>query len=344
MLSDTNNAFSQEVLRLRAEYQHRRQKSNVFPPAGQPILDVKLNHGERPYMGIWYDAGDGETVSRYIRLFNLPGTLSGDILRLNHNLPPVPPGHFEIEGDILRPLPNYPSPPEPLEDDTEDTSDLIALLPIIPINPSTHFLKRPKYRSEILNLLHLQGGTCPGTRRSPHIIHLLGASAAGDLVFDKLATCGATLGRFSSLATYKRWLLHLLSALASLHAAGIVHRDLRIDNLLFADGGERLVVCDLEGRWGQRAAPEVAWEGGPDESGWSERSDVYDVGAVVKGMVYANAPITPMVEWPVPGALGRVVEACMRAVPEERATVGELREMVEGIEVEDRPSDGVVLG
>jgi len=49
--------------------------------------------------------------------------------------------------------------------------------------------------------------------------------------------------------------------------------------------------------------------------------------------VYANAPITPQVEWPVPEPLRQVVEACMRELPEARPTVGELREMVEAIEV-----------
>lgn len=166
---------------------------------------------------------------------------------------------------------------------------------MIDVDASNHFGKKPKYCSEITNLLCLQGGSCPGTRCSPHLIHLLGASATGDLVFEKLATRGSTLGRFSTLATYKRWLLYLLDALAAMHAAGIVHRDLRVDNLLFREGGKRLVVCDLEGRWGQRVAPEVAWEGSLEDSGWSERSDVYDVGLCIKGMVYANAPITPHV-------------------------------------------------
>ncbi|KAK4133817.1 hypothetical protein BT67DRAFT_456580 [Trichocladium antarcticum] len=153
MLSDTDGAFGQEVPRLRVEYQRRRQASNLYPPAGQPE--------------------DSTPLGRYVRLFDLPGTLSGDILRLNRDLPSLP-GHFEIEGDVIRPL-------------------------------------------EISCALHL--------------IHLLGASATGDLVFEKLATRGPTLGRFSTLAAYKRWLLHLLDALAAMHAAGIVHRDLRVDNL-----------------------------------------------------------------------------------------------------------------
>ncbi|KAL8354428.1 hypothetical protein RB601_004024 [Gaeumannomyces tritici] len=332
MLSDTDGAFSQKVLRLRVEYQRRRQASNLFPPAGQPVLDMQLTHGKTPTMSIWYQ--DGTPLGRYVRLFDLPGTLSGNILRLNRDLPSLP-GHFEIQGDIIRPLEICPNPPDPLEDDSEDTTDLISLLPVIDDVDTfdKHFVKKPKYRSEIINLLRLQGGSCPGTRCSPHLVHLLGASATGDLVFEKLATRGLVLGRFSTLATYKRWLLHLLDALATMHAAGIVHRDLRVDNLLFGEGGETLVVCDLEGRWGQRVAPEVAWEGSLEDSGWSEKSDVYDVGLCIKGMVYANAPITPQVEWPVPEPLRQVVEACMQELPEPRPTVGELREMVEAIEV-----------
>ena len=292
-------------------------------------------------MSIWCEDGN-EEVSRYVRLFDLPGTLSGDILRLDRDLPALS-GHFEIEGDVIRPLDSHPSPPEPLEDDTENTADLVGLLPVISVDASNHFVEKPKYRSEITYLIRLQGGSCPGTRRSPHLVHLLGVSAADDLVFEKLATRGATLGRFSSLAAYKRWVLHLLDGLATLHAAGIVHRDLRVDNPLFADGGERLVVCDLESRWGQRVAPEVAWEGGTDESGWSERSDVFEVGVCIKGMVYANAPITPQVEWPVPEPFRQVVEACMRESPEERPTVRELTEMMKAIDLGDQSSDGVTL-
>ncbi|KLU88763.1 hypothetical protein MAPG_07747 [Magnaporthiopsis poae ATCC 64411] len=276
---------------------------------------------------------DDTPLGRYVRLFDIPGTLSGGILRLNRDLPSLPGGgHFEIEGDVIRPLEACPKPPEPLGDDSEDTTDLISLLPVIDVDASKHFVKKPKYRSEITNLLRLQGGSCPGTRCSPHLVHL-GASTTGGLVFEKFETRGHILGRFSTLATYKRWLLHLLDALATMHAAGIVHRDLRVENMLFGEDGQRLVVCDLEGRWGQRVAPEVAWEGGPEDSGWSERSDVYDAGACIKGMVYANAPITPQVEWPVPEPLRREVEACMRESPEARPIVGELREMVEAIDV-----------
>ncbi|KAI0388728.1 kinase-like domain-containing protein [Xylariaceae sp. FL0594] len=262
-----------------------QEPARHFPPAGRPVLDMHLVPGDEPAVGIWYE--DGTQLGQYIRLFDIPGTLSGDILRL----------------------------------------------PRVDVDSSKHFLKKAKYRSEIENLIKCQGGSCPGTVLSPHIVRLLGASADGQLVFEKLSS-RAILARFSSLETYRRWILHIIDALSCLHSLGIVHRDLRIDNFLFTEDGSRLVVCDLESRWGQRAAPEVALEGGVDDSGWTTRSDIYDIGDCIKGFVYANVPITNQVEWPVPEPLQAVVEACMRKSPDDRPTLLELRNMVEAIPVD----------
>ncbi|KAK4183564.1 kinase-like domain-containing protein [Podospora australis] len=312
--TEAADLFSQEVARLRAEYQAKRQKSNAFPPAGRPILDMELVRGDKPAVGIWYEDGT-QQLGQYVRLFDIPGTLSGDILRLE------------------RPLPAVSNEPE---DDFEDVSDLVAKLPLIQVDPSKHFTKKGKYRSEIENLLKCQGGSCPGTVLSPHLVHLLGASADGQLVFEKLSTRGPVLARFFSLETYKRWILDIIDALSCLHSLGIVHRDLRIDNCLFAQDGSRLVVCDLESRWGQRAAPEIAFDGGVEDSGWTTRSDIYDIGNCIKCMVYANAPITNQVEWPVPQPLRAVVEACMRKSPDDRPTLLELQKMVEAISIDGR--------
>lgn len=210
--------FSQEVARLRAEYQAKRQKSNAFPPAGRPILDMELVPGDKPAVGIWYE--DGTQLGQYVRLFDIPGTLSGDILRLERQLPAVN-GHFEIEGDVIRSLDQCPNHPIEPEDDFEDVSDLIANLPLIDVDPSKHFVKKGKYRSEIENLLKCQGGSCPGTVLSPHLVQLLGTSADGQLVFEKLST-RVVLARFFSLKTYRRWILHIIDALSCLHSLGIV--------------------------------------------------------------------------------------------------------------------------
>jgi hypothetical protein len=158
-------------------------------------------------------------------------------------------GHYEIEGDVIRSLDKCPNHPTEPEDDSEDVSDLTAQLPLVEVDSSKHFTKKGKYKSEIANLLKCQGGSCPGTALSPHLIHLLGASVDGQLIFEKLSTRGPMLARFTSLETYKRWILHIIDALSCLHALGIVHRDLRIDNCLFTQDGSRLVVCDLESRW-----------------------------------------------------------------------------------------------
>ncbi|TFB00856.1 hypothetical protein CCMA1212_007397 [Trichoderma ghanense] len=245
------------------------------------------------------------------------------------NLPPRL-GHFEIDGNDIRPLDRCLEHPEPTEDDSEDVSELLSRLPPVFVDSTKQFLKKCKYRSEIENLIRCQDGAVPGHPISPNIVRLLGRSADGQLVFEKLSSSACTFGRFSSLTVYKRWNLQLVDALACLHSVGIVHRDLRTANLLFSHDGERLVVCDLESRWGEREAPELAFQGGPDNSGWTPRSDIFDVGNCIKSMVYANAPITHFAEWPVPPPLQAIVEACMRPRPEDRPTLADLRLMVGG--------------
>jgi hypothetical protein len=78
--SQADDPFSKEVLRLRAEYAHRRATTNLYPPGGRPILEVSLQRGDKPYMTYWID--DGTKNGQCVRIFDVPGTLSGDILRL----------------------------------------------------------------------------------------------------------------------------------------------------------------------------------------------------------------------------------------------------------------------
>lgn len=327
--NEADDPFSKEVLRLRAEYEHRRVNTNLSPPGGRSLLELELQRGDKSYMTYWFV--DGTELGQCVRVFDVPGTLSGDILRLHRNLPPKQ-GHFQIDGNVIRHLDRCLEHPEPYEDDSEDVSELVSKLPVICVDPAEHFVKKGKYRSEIENLIRCQGGSVPGRILSPHIIQLLGRSAEGQLVFPRLSSSARTLGRFSSLAVYKSWILQLIDALDCLHSVGIVHRDLRADNLVFSADGKRLVVCDLESRWGERSAPEVAFQGGLEDSGWTPQSDVYDVGNCIKSMVYANGPITHFVEWPVPPPLQAIVEACMRPRPDERPTLADLRVMVQEIQ------------
>ncbi|KAK6835042.1 Protein kinase-like domain protein [Apiospora arundinis] len=257
-----------------------------------------------------------------------PGSLSGDILRMRRNLPEIS-GHFEVEGDTIRKLDHPLEAPEPIEDHFDNIENLLECLPLLHTDPAKHFVKRGKYRSEIENLLKSQGGACPGKPKSGNLTRLLGKSPEGELVFEKLLTCQSALRGIPSLATIQRWLLDLTAPLSCLHSLGIIHRDLRLDNCLFSrDGGKRLVLCDLEGRWGQRSPPEIAKEGEADEAGWSVKSDVYCIADCIKGMVYCNAPPSSYVEWAVPAPLDAVVGACTQESPDDRPTLDELRSMV----------------
>ena len=70
------------------------------------------------------------------------------------------------------------------------------------------------------------------------------------------------------------------------------------------------------------------------QAGWTEKSDVYNLGYVVKGMIYGNVPITYLVEWDVPLPLRAFVESCVRVSAQERPSLDELYAMMERIEVE----------
>ncbi len=235
MATKVDSSFSSQVIQLRSDYQRLRDSTNL----ARPIIDVQYVGGEKPSVIYWYE--NGTEQGQCVRLYDIPGTWSGNILRLRRNLPSRS-DHFEIDGDEVRPM-NYLEPPEPLEDDFEDVSDFVAGLPLVEVNERHHFLTKGKYRSEIHNLLACQSGSCPGQPRSQHIVQLLGRSDKNELVFEKLSPRHLTLPFFSDLATYKRWLLHMVNTLETLHGLGIVHRDLRIENLLFSPSPTMVAVC-----------------------------------------------------------------------------------------------------
>lgn len=323
--------FVEEVRRLRAAYEKQREATRLVPPAGRPVLDLEIDVVDRvTRYTYWYERDhDAAAEPQVVRIADLPGTLSGAILRLEGNLPPRRDS-YEIIGDDVRPLASPPPLPD-FQDDSEDISDALAALPGVAVDLDRHFVKKGKYASEIRNLLACQGGSCPGTPKSPHVVQLLGKSSRGELVFEKLAP-RYVLAAVHPLAAYQAWILQLVDGLRCLHSLDIVHRDLRIDNLVFSNDGARLVVCDLESRWGNRLAPEVT-RLHTLEGNWTKASDIYDLGAVIKGMVYGNTPITNLVEWQVPSPLNRIVEACTRTLPSERPSLDEVYAMVAGMQV-----------
>jgi hypothetical protein len=76
--SQLDGLFSKEVLRLRAEYEHRRVTTNLCPPGGRPHLELDLHRGDESYMTYWFD--NGTKNGQCVRIFDVPGTLSGDTL------------------------------------------------------------------------------------------------------------------------------------------------------------------------------------------------------------------------------------------------------------------------
>jgi hypothetical protein len=188
-------SFSQKVLRLRNEWAKTRQFSNLFPPVGKSVIDIHVKRGDKPYMTLWYEdsiEADGSRKEQCVRLYNVPGTLSGNILRLKQNLPEIT-GDFEIDGNVVNQLDRSLKHPLPIEDDFENLNDLLEQLPILHVDQLKHFVKKCRYRSEISNLLKCHGGSVPGSPKSPHLIRLLGRTDTGELVFRKLWTAQQTI-------------------------------------------------------------------------------------------------------------------------------------------------------
>ena len=342
----TEANFVEAVHRFRSEYWKLREQTNIYSRGNKEVIDVASERVDGRNVEILWFEEKGEEVSdgaksqvQYVRLVDTPGLL-GDILRLRRNLPLSLQGNFEIDGDIIRSITPCPVP---LRDpDFEDVCSELTLLPTVQVDLSKHFVKKGKYRSEIWNLLMCQGGTCPGTPLSPNIVRLLGKSKDDELVFEKPLPRYLALPRYCSIRVYKRWILQLIEAVKCLHSIGIVHRDLHIENILFSPNDNRLVVADLECRWGQRSAPEIV-RGDVLDAGWSEKSDIYDIGRIIRCMIYANVPFTAQVEWPVPPPFDVIVEACMRQDPVQRPSLDELLRMMEqiGVTIEKESVSGL---
>jgi hypothetical protein len=91
----------------------------------------------------------------------------------------------------------------------------------------------------------------------------------------------------------------------------------------------------------QRNAPEIAWDDGID-SGWTFESDIFEIGTLIRRMIYANDPITQQIEWPVPAPFDKIVGACQRSDPQARPTLDEISAMLDAIDdsesfVKNRP-------
>ncbi|KAB8356454.1 hypothetical protein FH972_024037 [Carpinus fangiana] len=327
------NQFDRVLRGLREGYQKKRMDSNCYPPFDRPLIESTDKEWNGTYEHSWWYEDEKANI-RYLRIYDVPGTLSGNILRLLDNIPPII-GDCEIQGNEIRPVEDAPPPPpeDEFHDDSEDVTAQLALLPLVSVDPQKHFLKKPKYASEINNQLLCQGGLCPGTPLCLNIVQLLGKTNDGRLVFPKYKTRQNSLIRVHALDTYKSWILQILRSLQTLHGLGIAHRDLRIDNMVWSHDDRTLFLCDLEGRWGNFGAPELLKNASLD-AGWSPATDIWDLGSCIKGLLYGNAPINHYVEeeaWKVPAPFTTIVEACEQKDPKQRPALDELMRMVEAI-------------
>jgi serine/threonine-protein kinase len=150
-------------------------------------------------------------------------------------------------------------------------------------------------------------------------------------------------------AEVRRVLLALLDALAHAHAQGVVHRDLKPDNVLLARDGDRVLLTDFgvaarpshdDPRYAQHDAGTplyMAPEQFAGEHAIDGRTDLYAIGAVAYHMlagrppfVGASAralavarftgeapPLGPLAPW-APAGLVAAVERCLAADPEAR--------------------------
>lgn len=186
------------MLRLRAEYEHRCVTTNLYPPSGRPILELDLQRGDKSYMTYWFD--DGTKYASACAFLTFP------VLSQAISYGSVATCHLcrAILRSDIRPLDRCLEHPGLIEDDSEDVSELVSKLPLVRVHSAKHFLKKGKYRSEIENLTRCQGGSIPGHPLSPHVIQLLGWSADGQLVFEKLSSSAHSrslllLGRLQEL-------------------------------------------------------------------------------------------------------------------------------------------------
>ncbi|KAK7439040.1 hypothetical protein VKT23_017746 [Stygiomarasmius scandens] len=274
------------------------------------------------FLEVWYKDG------LFVKIHDIPGTLSGNILRLQANLPPLDT-HSEIIGDSISSIAYKDLPPEEDWDD-QNADDVVQQLPVVPFDVNLHFAKECRCINEVQNLLKVKGG--------PHIVQLLGRTEEGKLVFPLYLEQPWAIFITASISEYKRLLLQLADALLFLHSHGIVHRDVALRNILTCQNRQSLILCDLESRFGSHICPEIALardQSIPESAlPYSQKSDVFCFGTTIADFILSNTVRTP---WQYTGnfipppPFDKVVRACIRRDPAERLTMLEAKEMLESI-------------
>ncbi|KAF5380676.1 hypothetical protein D9757_007073 [Collybiopsis confluens] len=318
-MSDLDKAFREECQRIRNEDVRLKDQSNLLRKFGRMII--------RPtFIEAW---GEPDI---YLRIHDVPGTLSGRILRLQANVPPLNTS-CEILGDKIDHVPfkSMPLLEEDHEDTTVDSREAASQLPIVNVDKSLHFTKETRSRNEVDNLLRAKG--------HPNVIELLGRTEDGRLVFPRYRDHAEVVFIGQGISEFRRLFLELADAIIFLHSKGIIHRDLAPRNILVASD-RRVVLCDLEADYGSSYCPEVARardQGLSDsEIPYSEKSDVFCFGTMIAELILANNVRTP---WqftgnfapPVP--FNRVFRSCISVEAADRPTMLQLKKMLEDIAV-----------
>jgi eukaryotic-like serine/threonine-protein kinase len=155
---------------------------------------------------------------------------------------------------------------------------------------------------------------------------------AGESLGARIARDGAL-----SLAAFLRIAKDVTAALGAAHAAGVVHRDLKPQNILIADDG-RASITDFGTAWSSDALPEDLVVGTPSymapeqfDGHFDERSDIFALGVVFHVMLTGSKPFAaepgerplrapnPADFRPgIPVPLGALVEKCLAPNPEDR--------------------------
>ncbi|KAJ7814133.1 hypothetical protein B0H14DRAFT_2850951 [Mycena olivaceomarginata] len=259
-----------------------KDASNLFNGLKNLCQEASILH-------LLYERPSGDDL--YVKVYDVPGTLSGNILRLHANLPwDLLSRHSAIQGDEISPIPLRIFDDD--NDAEEDTADLATQLPLVAFDERVHFAKPSKFRSEIPNLLKAKG--------LPHIVQLLGRTEDGRLVFPKL----------------------LADALISLHSIGLIHRDLALRNILATPDYRTAYLCDLECCYGSSQCPRLQTH---SHTAWTCRRfpTLGNPTSTCLGILGGN--------WLPPAPFRSIVLACVAAEPSARPDMHQIRAMLQAI-------------
>lgn len=155
------------------------------------------------------------------------------------------------------------------------------------------------------------------------------------------------------------WFVQLLEGLGALHREGIVHLDIKPDNLLIADVNQHLVIADLGychqdsylaplGKTRGYAAPELSSRDPSANSGQvlsiDIRADIYSAGRVLQEMLRSAQPGRdaqdgcgqPLEDTCLKEALQQISEKCCAENPSDRyASVDEVQNAVDSLSADD---------